>query len=57
MARRRTVKSTPKCGTFTRREVKLVVRQVVQERRAEEAAQADPTVSASESPPKTVLVC
>ena len=57
MARRRTVKSPPKRGTLTRKEVRLVVRQVVQERRAEEAAQADPTVSTSESPPKTVLVC
>lgn len=57
MARRRTVKSTPKRGTLTRREITLVVRQVVQERRAEEAAQADPTVSTSESPSKTVLVC
>ena len=53
MARQRTVKSTPKRGTLTRREVRRVVRQVVQERRAEEAKsrtpQTDTPVSKSKS--------
>ena len=40
MARKRTVKSTPKRGILTRREVRRVVKQVVQERRAEEAREA-----------------
>ena len=54
MARRRTVKSTPKRGTLTRREVRRVVRQVVQERRAEEAMSQTPQTDTPASKPKSL---
>ncbi len=57
MARRRTVKSTPKRGKLTRRKVRQVVKQVVQEMHAEKAMtptqQADATASESKTPSKT----
>lgn len=54
MARQRTVKSTPKRGTLTRREVRRVVRQVVQERRAEEARSSTPQTDTTVSNPKSL---
>ncbi len=54
MARQRTVKSTPKRGTLTRREVRRVVRQVVQERRAEEARISTPQTDTTISKPKSL---
>ena len=52
MARRRAVKSTPKRGTLTRREVRRVVKQVVQERRAEEARISTPQTDTKVAEPK-----
>lgn len=40
MARRRTIKSTPKRGTLTRREVRRVVKQVIRERLERETREA-----------------
>ncbi len=40
MARRRTIKSTPKRGILTRREVKRAVKKVVHERLEREAKEA-----------------
>ena len=54
MARQRTVKSTPKRGTLTRREVRRVVRQVVQERRAEEARISTPQTDTTVPKPKSL---
>ena len=60
MARERTVKLPPRKrgGKLTvhqiRRAVKKVVRERLEREAKEAAAQADPTVSTSETPPKTV---
>ena len=58
MARERIVKLPPRKrgGKLTVRQIERAVQKVIRERlerEAREAAQADPTVSTSESPPKT----